>query len=150
MRSKVSVIGAGNVGATTAQLIVQAGIADVTLFDIVEGMPQGKALDLGEACPLWNSASTVRGTNDYADTGGSDIVVITAGLARKPGMSRDDLLHANANVVRMTSVEIAKASPDCRCTIGWKTAVSSSRRMTSWSSALLCWASRSRCSVAEW
>jgi malate dehydrogenase len=140
MRSKVSVIGAGNVGATTAQLIVQAGIADVTLFDIVEGMPQGKALDLAEACPLWNSASSVRGTNDYADTAGSDIVVITAGLARKPGMSRDDLLHANANVVRTASAEIAKASPDCiiivvtnpmdvMAQLAWKTTGFSCRRV---------------------
>jgi malate dehydrogenase len=140
MRSKVSVIGAGNVGATTAQLIVQAGIADVTLFDIVEGMPQGKALDLAEACPLWNSASSVRGTNDYADTAGSDIVVITAGLARKPGMSRDDLLHANANVVRTASAEIAKTSPDCiiivvtnpmdvMAQLAWKTTGFSCRRV---------------------
>ena len=113
MKSKISVIGAGNVGATTAQLIVQAGLADVTLFDILGGMPQGKALDLGEACPLWNSASRVQGTNNYADTSGSDIVVITAGLARTPGMSRDDLLHANADIMRKVSGEIARTSPDC-------------------------------------
>ncbi len=112
MKNKVSIIGAGNVGATTAQLIVQSGIADVVLFDIVEGMPQGKALDMAEACPLWNSSSSIKGANVYADTAGSDIVVITAGLARKPGMSRSDLLHANADIVRAACTEIAKTSPD--------------------------------------
>ncbi|HMK48976.1 MAG TPA: malate dehydrogenase [Thermodesulfovibrionales bacterium] len=113
MKKKVSVIGAGNVGATTAQLIVQSGLADVVLFDVVDGMPQGKALDMAEACPLWNSSSTITGTNSYADTAGSDLVVVTAGLARKPGMSRSDLLHANANIIRAVSAEIAKASPHC-------------------------------------
>jgi malate dehydrogenase len=107
MRKKVSIIGAGNVGATTALLIVQSGIADVVLFDIVEGIPQGKALDLAEACPLWNSSSFIKGTNDYADTANSDIVVITAGFPRKPGMSRDDLLHANAEVIKNTCSEIS-------------------------------------------
>lgn len=112
MRKKVSIIGAGNVGATTAQLVAQSGIADVVLFDIVEGMPQGKALDIAEACPLWNSPSLIKGTNTYADTTGSDIIVITAGFPRKPGMSRNDLLHANATVVRETCIEIAKTSQD--------------------------------------
>jgi malate dehydrogenase len=112
MRKKVSIIGAGNVGATTAQFVVQSGLADVVLFDIAEGIPQGKALDLVEACPLWNSSSKIKGTNDYSDTAGSDIVVIAAGLPRKPGMSRGDLLHANANVIRETCVNIAKTSPD--------------------------------------
>jgi malate dehydrogenase len=112
MKKKVSIIGAGNVGATTAQLVVHSGIADVVLLDIVEGMPQGKALDLAEACPLWDSTSKIKGTNSYSDTAGSDIVVITAGLARKPGMSRSDLLHANADIVIAASAEIAKTSPD--------------------------------------
>src|SRR4030066_1184066 len=112
MRKKVSIIGAGNVGATTAQFVVQSGLADVVLFDIAEGIPQGKALDLAEACPLWNSSSTIKGTNNYSDTAGSDIVIITAGFPRKPGMSRNDLLHANANVIRETSIEIAKTSPN--------------------------------------
>ena len=103
MKKKVSIIGAGNVGATTAQLVVQSGLADVVLFDVVEGMPQGKALDMAEACPLWNSSSAMKGTNKYEDTTGSDIIVITAGLARKPGMSRSDLLHANANIIRGVS-----------------------------------------------
>jgi malate dehydrogenase len=112
MRKKVSIIGAGNVGATIAQLVVQSSIADVVLFDIVDGMPQGKALDLAESCPLWNSSSTIKGTKNYSDTSGSDIVVITAGLARKPGMSRSDLLHANANIIKGVCIEIAKTSPD--------------------------------------
>lgn len=112
MKAKVSVIGAGNVGATTAHLVFQSGIADVVLFDIAEGMPQGKALDLAEAGPLWSVASSIRGTNDLADTAGSDIIVVTAGLPRKPGMSRDDLLHANADVMRSVVSKIAPLSPD--------------------------------------
>ncbi|HZV47740.1 MAG TPA: malate dehydrogenase [Thermodesulfovibrionales bacterium] len=140
MKKKISVIGAGNVGATTAQLIVQSGIADVVLFDIVEGMPQGKALDMAEACPLWNSAATIRGTNRYADTTGSDLVVVTAGLARKPGMSRSDLLHANVDIVRGACMEIAKHSPnsiviivtnpmDVMAQLAWKTTEFSCRRV---------------------
>lgn len=85
MRKKVSIIGAGNVGATTAQFIAQSGIADAVLFDVVEGVPQGKALDLAQACPLWNSSSTIQGTNSYSDTMGSDIVVITAGFPENRG-----------------------------------------------------------------
>ncbi|MFQ3574404.1 MAG: malate dehydrogenase [Thermodesulfovibrionales bacterium] len=99
MKKKVSVIGAGNVGASLAQLLVHSGLADVVLFDIVEGVPQGKALDLSEACPLWGSSVKVTGTNDFKDTADSDVIVITAGFPRKPGMSRDDLLSANAKVV---------------------------------------------------
>jgi malate dehydrogenase len=140
MKKKVSVIGGGNVGATTAQLIVQSGIADVILFDIVSGLPQGKALDLAEACPLWNSSSTIKGTNDYSDTSGSDIVVITAGLARKPGMSRNDLLHSNANIVKGVCVEIARTSPnaiiivvtnpmDVMAQLAWKTTEFSCKRV---------------------
>lgn len=111
MRRKITVVGAGNVGTTTAQLIAEKGLADVVLIDIIEGIPQGKALDIQEACPLWHSSSIVTGTNDYKDTAGSEVVVITAGLARKPGMSRDDLLKANANIVRQVSENIAKTSP---------------------------------------
>jgi len=140
MKKKISVIGAGNVGATTAQLIVQSGIADVVLFDIVEGMPQGKALDMAEACPLWNSSATIRGTNRYADTAGSDLVVVTAGLARKPGMSRGDLIHANADIIRGVCIEIAKYSPnsiiivvtnpmDVMAQLAWKTTEFSCRRV---------------------
>ncbi|MBI5640126.1 MAG: malate dehydrogenase [Nitrospirae bacterium] len=112
MKAKVSVIGAGNVGATTAHLVLQSGLADVVLFDIAEGIPQGKALDLTEAAPLWNVATTCHGTNDYADTARSDVIVITAGFPRKPGMSRDDLLHANADVIKKVVLETAKLSPD--------------------------------------
>jgi malate dehydrogenase len=111
MKKKVSIIGAGNVGATTAQFVVQSGLADVVLFDVVGGMPQGKALDMAEACPLWNSSSIIKGTNSYDDTADSDLIVVTAGLARKPGMSRSDLLHANANIVKAVSSEIARTSP---------------------------------------
>lgn len=112
MKAKVSIIGAGNVGATTAQLIAYAGFADVVLFDIAEGMPQGKALDIAESCPLWNSSSSITGTNNYADTAQSDVIVITAGFPRKPGMSRDDLLHANADVIKKVTLETSKLSPE--------------------------------------
>ncbi len=111
MDKKITIIGAGNVGSTTAQLIAEKGLADVVLVDIVEGIPQGKALDIQEACPLWNSPVRVKGSNNYDDTENSDIVVITAGLARRPGMSRDDLLQANAEIVKGISERIAETSP---------------------------------------
>ena len=111
-RHKVTVVGAGNVGATTAQRIAEAGLADVVLVDIVDGLPQGKALDLAEAAPTIAHDARVRGTNDYADTAGSDIVVVTSGLARQPGMSRDDLLAKNAGIVRSVVEQAAAASPD--------------------------------------
>ncbi|HIJ60695.1 MAG TPA: malate dehydrogenase [Nitrospirae bacterium] len=112
MKKKVSIIGAGNVGASLAQLLVYSGICDVVLFDIVNGVPQGKALDLSEACPLWGSSINITGTNDYKDTAGSDVIVITAGLARKPGMSRDDLLSANAKVVADVAKNTCQLSRD--------------------------------------
>jgi malate dehydrogenase len=111
-RNKVTVIGAGNVGATTAQRIAEAGLADVVLIDIVEGLPQGKGLDLAEAAPVVGHDARITGTNDYADTAGSDIVVVTSGIARKPGMSRDDLMQTNAGIVRAVVTEAAKHSPD--------------------------------------
>jgi malate dehydrogenase len=111
-RNKVTVIGAGNVGATTAQRIAEAALADVVLVDIVEGLPQGKGLDLAEAAPVVGHDAGVRGTNDYADTADSDIVVVTSGLARQPGMSRDDLLTKNAGIVRSVVEQAAKASPN--------------------------------------
>jgi malate dehydrogenase len=111
MKAKISIIGAGNVGATTAHLVFQSGIADVVLFDIAEGIPQGKALDLAEAAPLWNVSASIKGTNDFSDTKGSDIIVVTAGFPRKPGMSRDDLLHANADVIRKVVTETSQLSP---------------------------------------
>ncbi len=112
-RNKVTVVGAGNVGATTAQRIAEAGLADVVLVDIVEGLPQGKALDLAEAAPVVGHDARVTGTNDYADTAGSDIVVVTSGLARQPGMSRDDLLAKNAGIVRSVVEQAVRHSPDC-------------------------------------
>ena len=111
-RNKVTVIGAGNVGATTAQRIAEAGLADVVLVDIVEGLPQGKGLDLAEAAPVVGHDARITGTNDYADTAGSDIVVVTSGLARQPGMSRDDLLAKNAGIVRAVVEQAVRHSPD--------------------------------------
>ncbi len=111
-RTKVTVIGAGNVGATAAQRIAEAGLADVVLVDIVEGLPQGKGLDLAEAAPVVGHDARVLGSNDYADTAGSDIVVVTSGIARKPGMSRDELLATNAGIVRSVVKEAAGHSPD--------------------------------------
>jgi malate dehydrogenase len=111
-RNKVTVIGAGNVGATTAQRIAEAGLADVVLVDIVEGLPQGKGLDLAEAAPVVGHDARVIGTNDYADTAGSDIIVVTSGIARKPGMSRDDLIATNAGIVRGVVKAAAAVSPD--------------------------------------
>jgi len=112
VRSKVTVVGAGNVGATTAQRIADKGYADVALIDIVEGLPQGKALDMLSAGPIVGSDADVFGTNDYGDTSGSDVVVITAGIARKPGMSRDDLLLTNMKIVGSVTEQVVKASPD--------------------------------------
>ena len=111
-RHKVTVIGAGNVGATTAQRIAEAGLADVVLIDIVDGLPQGKGLDLAEAAPVVGHDARITGTNDYADTAGSDIVVVTSGLARQPGMSRDDLLAKNAGIVRSVVEQAARHSPE--------------------------------------
>ena len=111
-RNKVTVIGAGNVGATTAQRIAEAGLADVVLVDIVEGLPQGKGLDLSEAAPVVGHDARITGTNDYADTAGSDIIVVTSGLARQPGMSRDDLLAKNAGIVGAVVEQAARHSPN--------------------------------------
>ncbi len=111
-RAKVTVVGAGNVGATTAQYIVERELADVVLTDVIEGLPQGKALDLLEAGPIHRYDCRLIGANDYKDTAGSDLVVITAGLARKPGMSRDDLLFKNAEIVRAVVREVVALSPD--------------------------------------
>ena len=110
--TKVTVVGAGQTGATTAHWLAERQIADVVLFDIVDGLPQGKALDLTEAMPVIGSDAKVFGTNDYADTAGSDIVVVTAGLPRKPGMSRDDLLAANSKIVRTSVTESLAVSPE--------------------------------------
>jgi malate dehydrogenase len=111
-RRKVTVIGAGNVGATAAQRIAEEGIADVYLVDVVEGLPQGKALDLVEAAPLQHHDQMIYGTNDYADTTESDVIVVTAGMARQPGQTRDDLLLKNAVIVRDVVKKAAQYSPD--------------------------------------
>ena len=111
-RNKVTVIGAGNVGATTAQRIAEAGLADVVLVDIVEGLPQGKGLDLAEAAPVVGHDARIVGTNDYNETAGSDVIVVTSGLARQPGMSRDDLLAKNAGIVKAVVEASASKSPD--------------------------------------
>jgi malate dehydrogenase len=112
MKNKVSIIGAGMTGSTTAHWLAEREIADIVLVDVVEGMPQGKALDLQEALPVIGKDVAVTGSNSYEATAGSDIVVITAGLPRKPGMSRDDLLAANADIVRKAAGETIRLSPD--------------------------------------
>ncbi len=112
MRHKVTVVGAGNVGATCALYIAQQELADVVLIDILEGVPQGKALDITQTGPIQGFDSVVTGTNDYADTKDSDVVVITAGLARKPGMDRLDLLKKNADIVANITTETVKYSPN--------------------------------------
>lgn len=109
---RVTVVGSGFVGATAAMRIVQKGLADdVVLIDIVEGLPQGLALDMRESAPIEGFEPTILGTNDYADTSGSDVVVITAGLPRQPGMSRMDLLEKNAGIMRSVGASVAKESP---------------------------------------
>ncbi len=112
MNNKVSIIGAGMTGATTAHWLAEREFADLVLVDIVEGMPQGKALDLQQALPVIGKDVVVTGSNSFEATAGSDIVVITAGLPRKPGMSRDDLLSANAEIVRNATQESLKYSPE--------------------------------------
>lgn len=112
MDKKVTVVGAGNVGATAAQRLAEKQLCDVVLVDIVEGVPQGKALDLTEAAPIEKHDSQLTGTNGYEASAGSDIVIITAGIPRKPGMSRDDLISTNAGIVRNVTKEIVKHSPD--------------------------------------
>src|SRR6266849_1988340 len=111
-RPKISVIGAGNVGASVAQYTVEKELGDVVLVDVVEGIPQGKALDLAQAGPIHRYDSTLIGSNGYDETANSDIVVITAGLARKPGMTRDDLLFKNAEIVGSVVEQIVARSKD--------------------------------------
>ncbi|MGB3129250.1 MAG: malate dehydrogenase [Dehalococcoidia bacterium] len=113
MRKKITVVGAGNVGATCAQRLAERGYADIVLVDIIEGMPQGKALDILESGPVVGFDSNVIGTNSYADTAGSDIAIITSGVPRKPGMSRDDLVLTNMKIVKGVTEELVKASPKC-------------------------------------
>lgn len=112
MGKKVTVVGAGFVGATCARRIIEKDLADVVLIDIIEGLPQGRALDLMESAPIEGYSAQIIGTNDYKDTKNSDIVVVTAGIARKPGMSRDDLLQINAKIIKDVVKNIAKFSPN--------------------------------------
>jgi malate dehydrogenase len=112
MDKKVTVVGAGHVGATAAQRLSEKELSDVVLVDIIEGVPQGKALDLTEAAPVEKHDAKLIGTNSYDETEGSDIAIITAGIARKPGMSRDDLISTNAKIVKSVTEEIVKRSPD--------------------------------------
>jgi malate dehydrogenase len=113
MRKKVTIIGAGNVGATAAHWTASKELADVVLIDVAEGIPQGKALDLLQAMPIEKRDSHVTGSNDYADTANSDIVVITAGIPRKPGMSRDDLLNTNFKIMTDVVGKVIEHSPNC-------------------------------------
>src|SRR3954468_14951686 len=112
MRNKITVVGAGNVGATTAQRLAERDYADIVLVDIVEGLPQGKCLDLNQAGPVVGYEPTLTGTNGYEETAGSDIVVITSGFPRQPGMSRDDLLAKNKEIVGGVAQQVAERSPD--------------------------------------
>jgi malate dehydrogenase len=113
MRKKVTIVGSGNVGSTAAHWIASKELADVVLIDIIDGVPQGKGLDLLEAMPIEKRDSHVLGTGDYADTANSDIVVITAGIPRKPGMSRDDLLNTNHGIMKDVVGKVVKHSPNC-------------------------------------
>ncbi len=133
MNRRVAVIGAGNVGASTGLYIAERGLADVVLIDIVEGMPQGKALDMTQGTPLWHKGGRIEGANDLAAVKGADLVIMTAGFARKPGMSRSDLLKANADIVRPAAAAVKQHAPgatvvvvtnplDVMAWLFWKTA----------------------------
>ena len=110
-REKITVVGAGNVGGTTAQRLVESGCYDVVLLDIIDGVPQGKALDLSQACPLVGSDAQIEGTQDYKATAGSSVVIITSGIARKPGMSREQLLETNVRIVKEVVQKAVAVSP---------------------------------------
>ena len=111
-RKKIALIGAGQIGGTMAHLIAGRELGDVVLVDIVEGMPQGKALDLKEATPVMGSDCSLLGTNDYKDMEGADVVIVTAGVPRKPGMSRDDLLGINKKIMESVAPNVKKYAPD--------------------------------------
>lgn len=112
MRKKITVVGAGNVGATAAQRLAEKGLWDVVLVDVVEGMPQGKALDLAQSGPISGYDVALTGSNDYGPSANSDLFIVTAGIARKPGMSRDDLLKTNTGIVKTVGEQIKKTSPN--------------------------------------
>lgn len=157
-RKKVTVVGAGFVGATAAQRIVEKQLADVVLIDIVEGMPQGKALDMMQSAAVEGFDTQIIGTNDYKDTANSDVVVITAGIARKPGMSRDDLLNTNANIVGAVVDQVVAHSPkavivvvsnplDVMTYLAWKRSGFKAHRVVGMAGVLD--ASRYACFIAE-
>ncbi len=112
MKNKVAVIGAGNVGASTGLYLAERALADVVLIDIVEGMPQGKALDMAQTTPLWHKGGRIEGANDLAAVKGAELVIMTAGFPRKPGMSRSDLLKANADIVRPAAEAVKRHAPE--------------------------------------
>jgi malate dehydrogenase len=112
-RNKITVVGAGNVGATAAHWIASKELADVVLVDVVDGVPQGKSLDLAQAAPIDGFDVRLKGANSYEDTKDSDVVIITAGIPRKPGMSRDDLLKTNSEIVGKVTDDVVKHSPNC-------------------------------------
>lgn len=147
MRRKVTVVGAGNVGATAAQRIAERRLADVVLVDVVEGLPQGKALDMAQSSPVLGFDAAVTGTNDFGMCEGSEVVVVTAGLARKPGMSRDDLLSRNAEIVGAIADEVKARAPqsalivvtnplDVMTTLAWKRTGFDVRRVMGMAGAL--------------
>ena len=111
-RKKIALIGAGNIGGTLAHLAALKGLGDIVLFDVVEGVPQGKALDLSQCGPVEGFDATIKGSNDYADIAGADVIIVTAGVARKPGMSRDDLLGINLKVMKAVGEGIKANAPD--------------------------------------
>jgi malate dehydrogenase len=112
MRAKIALIGGGNIGGVLAEQIAYRELGDVVLFDVVEGLPQGKALDMAEGAPLMDSDASIRGANDYGEIAGADLVIITAGLARKPGMSRDDLLNTNLKIMKQVAEGVRDNAPD--------------------------------------
>lgn len=116
-RKKIALIGAGNIGGTLAHLAAQKELGDVVLFDVVEGMPQGKALDLSQCGPVQGFDASITGTNDYADIKDADVVIVTAGVARKPGMSRDDLIATNAGIVKSVTEQVVRYSPEAKIII---------------------------------
>ncbi len=111
-RKKIALIGAGMIGGTLAHLAMQRQLGDVVLFDIAEGMPQGKALDISQATDVENSDARIKGTNDYADIKGADVIIVTAGIPRKPGMSRDDLIAINTGIIKTVGENVKKHAPD--------------------------------------
>ncbi len=158
MQKKVTVVGAGNVGATAAQRLAEKALCDIVLVDIAEGLPQGKALDLAEAAPIEKHDSRLLGTNDYTQTAGSDIVIITAGIPRKPGMSRDDLIRTNAGIMKSVVENVAKHSPeamliivsnplDAMCHVAFETSGFPKNRVIGMAGVLD--SARFRCFIAE-